>query len=108
MADTLFFVGCPGKITMDMGSIVEIKLEAIQGTGYQWLIMEESPIVKILDQDILKYAETDDQEKMPGMKSQQILQFKAIKKGNSQIQLVYKRTFEKEVEKSCTIEFEIK
>jgi len=45
---------------------------------------------------------------MPGQKGLQILQFKAIEKGEGIIQLDYKRTFEKGIEKSCVIKIEIK
>ena len=35
--DTLVFVGCQDKIKAEVGSIVEIQLEAVPATGYEWM-----------------------------------------------------------------------
>lgn len=38
LKDTHVFTGCQEEIRLEVGEIAEIKLEAIQGTGYQWLL----------------------------------------------------------------------
>jgi len=107
MKDTLVFVGCQEKISMTVGSIVEIKLEAIKGTGYQWILKEPSPLIQQIETDVLKYSTSEGKEDIPGQKSYQVLQFKALEKGKGKIELEYKRTFEKGIEKTCLIEIEI-
>jgi predicted secreted protein len=106
--DTLVFVGCPEKISMAVGLVVEIKLEAIKGTGYQWILKEPYPRIQQIEPDVLRYSTSESKEEIPGQKSFQVLQFKALEKGKEIIELEYKRTFEKGIEKTCLIEIEIK
>ena len=103
MSDTLIFRGCQEEINLKTGSVFEIRLEAIKGTGYQWLLKETSPLLHQIETDVIRYSSTEDN--MPGQKSFQVLQFKALKKGEGMIQLEYKRTFEKGIEKTCDIKF---
>jgi predicted secreted protein len=107
MKDTLVFIGCQEKISVAVGSIVEIKLEAIKGTGYQWILKEPSPLFQQIETDVLKYSTPEGKEEIVGQKSLQVLQFKALEKGKVIIELEYKRTFEKGIEKTCLIEIEI-
>ena len=108
MKDALVLTGCQEKIEMEVGSTVEIKLEAITGTGYQWLLKTPSPLLEQLEPDILRYSTPENKEVMPGRESFQVLRFKALEKGKGQIELQYKRTFEEGIEKSCVIDIEIK
>lgn len=101
MNDTIVFTGCQEEISLKAGSLVEIKLEAIKGTGYQWLLKDPCPLLQQIETDAIKYISSE--VNMPGQKSWQVLQFKAMKKGECVIQLEYKRVFEKGIEKSCTI-----
>lgn len=105
MRDTLRYTGCQEEIRLKAGSVFEISLEAIKGTGYQWLLKDPCPLLQPVETDVLKYI--SDEESIPGQKSWQVLQFKAMKKGESVIQLEYKRVFEKGIEKSCTIKMVI-
>jgi predicted secreted protein len=107
MKDTIVFTGCQEKITLKSDMVAELKLEAIQGTGYQWLVKESSPLLVQLGSDELKYAPSENKEGTVGMAGYQILQFKAVSKGEGQIQLEYKRTFDPQVEKSCVMKFVI-
>ena len=106
--DTVVFLGCQKIMNLVVGSIVEIKLETTTGTGYQWLLKEPSPLVEQLEKDVLKFSAPEDKEPMPGHLSYQILQFKALKVGEGQIQLDYKKTFEAGIEKSCIIKIVVK
>jgi len=105
MRDTLVFTGCQEKITLKPGSVFEIKLEAVKGTGYQWLLKETSLLLQENVTDELRYS--SDEENKPGQQSFQILQFKALKKGEGVINLEYKKTFEKNIEKLCAIKIVI-
>jgi predicted secreted protein len=106
--DTLAYIGCQKIINLEVGSIIQIKLDATTGTGYQWILKEPSPLVEQLKPDVLKFSTAENKEAMPGHQSYQILQFKAMKKGEGQIQLDYRRTFEAGIEKSCIIKIVVK
>lgn len=101
MRDTIVFTGCQEQITLKPGAVFEIKLEAVKGTGYQWLLKEPSLFLQQIENDAIKYS--SDEENMPGQKSYQVLQFKALKTGKELINLEYKKTFEKTIEKSCAV-----
>lgn len=101
MKDTLIINGCREKINVNAGSLVEIRLEAVQGTGFQWLLKEPSPLVSQINPEVLEFTAPETQEETPGQAGFQILRFKAIEKGKGEILLEYKRTFEAQVDKSC-------
>ena len=107
MNDTLKTEGCQDKIKTKLGSIVEIKLEAIPGTGNQWLLKDSSQLLQLLDADSLKFSTPDTKQPTPGLSGHQVLHFKAIKKGEETIRLEYKRTWEKEISNSCEIKIEV-
>ena len=107
MNDTLKIAGCQDKIKTELGSIIEIRLEAIPGAGYQWLLKDSSKLLQLLDADSLKFSRPETKEPTPGAPGHQILHFSAVKKGEEMIQLDYKRTWEKEVMKNCIINIEI-
>jgi len=105
MRDTLVFTGCQEQINLKPGAVFEIKLEAVKGTGYQWLLKEPCQCLQMIENDVIRYS--SDGENKLGQKSYQILQFKVLKKGKEIIQLEYKRTFEKGIEKTCSIKIVI-
>ena len=107
MNDTLKIEGCQAKITMKAGSIVEIKLKATPGTGYQWLLKNPSQLLQLVDGDNLKYTEPDTKQPTPGQPVNQILHFKAMKKGEEMVRLEYKRAWEKESSDSCEMKIEV-
>lgn len=98
--DTLVIVGCQDKIEAEVGSILEIQLEAVPATGYEWLVKDSTSLLKEHKTDVIKYHREEGN-------SFQVLQFEAISKGIEIIHLEYRRVFEKGVEKQCTIEIEI-
>jgi predicted secreted protein len=105
MRDTLVFTGCQEQLTLKPGAVFEIKLEAVKGTGYQWLLKEPSQFIQQIETDEIIYS--PDEENKPGQQSYQVLQFKALAKGKEMIHLEYKRTFEKNIEKSCIVKIVI-
>ena len=106
--DTLSFTGCQKILNLKVGSVVELRLEIITGTGYQWVLKEPSPLVEQLEQDVMKFVTPGEKEGMPGQQAYQILRFKALKEGSAEIQLDYKRTFEAGIEKSCIMKIVVK
>lgn len=101
MKDTLVFTGCQEDMKLEVGSLVEIKMEATKGTGYQWLLKEPCPLLQLIETDVIRYSSTEDS--IPGQKSFQVLQFKAMKKGEGMIRLEYRRAFEMGIEKACNM-----
>ena len=101
--DTLKVSGCQGKITVKAGSIVEFKLEAVPGSGYQWLLKEPSKLLQLQDAENLKFSSPS----TPGGSGHQRLHFKALKTGEEVIRLEYKRTWETESSNSCEVRVEI-
>lgn len=99
--DTLVFTGCPEKIKAPLGSIIEIQLEAIPVLGYEWLVKDSSELLEEHKTDEIKYLSNDNEN------SFQLLHYKALKKGTEEINLEYKRTFEKEIKIKCNIFIEV-
>ena len=71
------------------------------------MVKEPSPLLQQLGSDVLEYSSPENRESMPGQAGFQILRFKALNKGNGEVLLEYKRTFEQQVEKSCRIKIEV-
>lgn len=103
MNDTVIFTGCQERIGLKEGSVAEIRLEAISGTGYQWVMKDTASLLKSLNSDELEFIPSKNTENMPGQGGFQVLRFKALKKGNGEIFLEYKRPWEEKTEKSCRI-----
>ncbi len=107
MADTLKIEGCQDNFKTEVGSIVEIKLEAVPGSGYQWLLKDSSQLLQLLDRDSLKFIRPDTKQPTPGLPGHQILHFKAINKGEETLTLINKRVWETEILDTCVIRIEV-
>ncbi|MBK8953072.1 MAG: protease inhibitor I42 family protein [Chitinophagaceae bacterium] len=107
MNDTLKIEGCQDKINTKTGSILEIRLEAVPGSGYQWLLKDSSQLLQQLNPDSLKFTNPVTEAPAPGLPVQQVLHFKVMKKGIEMMRLEYKRIWEKETLKSCEIKIGI-
>ena len=105
--DTLKIEGCQANIKMDVGSVLEIKLNATPGSGYQWLLKDSTQLLQQIGADTLKFEKPESEEPKPGQPGKQILHFKAMKKGEEMIHFIYKRIWEKEIVDSCTIKVEV-
>jgi predicted secreted protein len=90
-----------------VGSVVEIKLKATPGTGYQWLLKDSSHILEEIDPENLKFTNPETTKPTIGMPAQQILYFKAIKKGQEKIRFIYKRVWEEGAMESCIMKVSI-
>lgn len=107
MNDTLKIEGCQDNIKTKPGSILEIRLEAVPGSGYQWLLKDSSQLLQQLHPDSLEFTNPVTNEPAPGVPVQQVLHFKVMKKGTEVMRLEYKRIWEKETLKSCEIKIGI-
>jgi inhibitor of cysteine peptidase len=76
------------SVYLQPGDTVEIILESNPTTGYQWMVDEwKSAMLKLGDSDFIS---------TPGIGStgKQVLRFKVIAEGQTQLRLVYRRSFE--------------
>lgn len=101
--------GCKGKIKARVGTVIELRLQAVRGTGFQWLAKELPGFLMQLDADELKYVPDENRDEVvAGRAGAQVLQFKVLEKGKAEIRLEYKRTFEAGVEDSCVMKVIVK
>ncbi|MFM7091232.1 MAG: protease inhibitor I42 family protein [Bacteroidota bacterium] len=96
--------GCPENISIKLGQTYAIKLPAIEGTGYLWIPKPSAFISWDEDEKYEKIITNSNpnEPEMVGSPTRQILTFKGIKTGRSQIVLEYMRPFgSRKIEKSC-------
>jgi predicted secreted protein len=105
--DTASFTGCQERISVEAGVVIEIKLAANRGTGFQWLLKDSSSLIREIKTDVLRY-DSGKMEVTPGEVTYQVLLFRAVKSGTEQIQLDYKTTFDENVAGSCIINLTVK
>jgi len=83
------------KYSLRKGDIVEVILNANPSTGYKWQIENIDPLkIKIIEET---YTAQKVQRDIVGSGGKKIYLFKAIKKGNTVIELKYSRPFEKDL-----------
>lgn len=86
------------RVELAPGQDLAIILESNPSTGYRWQVIEldESILQQIGETD---YAPHDPgQPSLPGQAGQEIWRFQAVGPGRTTLQLVYRRSWEKEVE----------
>ena len=106
--DTIKIEGCPeAAVKGKVGGILELKLEAVPGSGYQWLVKDSLPFLVLQDRDSLKFTKPDTQEPTPGMSGHQLLHFKMVSEGTGTLKLEYKRTWESELMNTCEMKIEV-
>jgi inhibitor of cysteine peptidase len=89
-------------ITVAVGEEFKISLESNASTGYQWLM------AKPLDEKLLKLLGSEYKRGRPGTPGgggNEILSFKALAEGKTQIQLKYARLWEGDANPSRTTNF---
>ena len=83
------------KYSLRKGDIVEVVLNANPSTGYKWQIVNiDSSKLKIVDET---YTSEKVKRDIVGSGGNKIYLFKAINKGNTAIDLIYSRPFEKDL-----------
>ena len=106
--DTIRVNGCQeSPIRAKLGSILELKLEAVPGSGFQWLQKEPSQMLQLLDPDSLKFSRPEGSEPTPGGSGHQVLHFKVIKEGSGTLRMEYKRTWESDLMNKCEMKIEV-
>jgi len=82
-------------IELDTGNILEITLIANNTTGYQWKISNiNSSILKKISEE---YFPDKASQNIVGSGGKFVVKFKAENIGNSSLEMVYRRSFEKDI-----------
>jgi predicted secreted protein len=91
----------PKPITVGLGQEFKIALESTPSTGFQWLI------ARPLDENLLKLLGSEYKRGRPGLGApgHDVLSFRALAEGKTQISLKYGRLWEKEVGAARTTNF---
>ncbi len=85
-----------GKETqMEKGNILCLKLPAQMGTGFAWHVKNVTPLLKSQGDPVQVPTEAD---KKVGGYEDQVFKFSAIEAGAGELELVYKRAWEKSVQ----------
>jgi predicted secreted protein len=94
-----------GEVSLKMGSMLEVRLEANHTTGYSWVARPvATPVLVMLG--TATYQENAAEGKM-GAGGGEIWQFKAQKTGKETLQFEYRRPWEKNVPAAKTVTFQI-
>lgn len=81
------------KVKLATGDILELKLEMTSGTGYSWAVGKNAKdMLPQQGEAIFEKPKTP----RPGAKQLQVFRFKATSRGTSELELVYRRPFEKD------------
>lgn len=85
------------KIEVPVGTIFKIELASNIGTGYSWTLKTplDSTYLELIDQEYLENDLMTEEEE-----SKEIWRFKGLKKGQTQIDMIYKRPWEQVSEES--------
>jgi inhibitor of cysteine peptidase len=81
-----------GSVKLARGAMLEVKLPATAGTGFTWQIVKNNPEQLVL-QGKSQIIRPD--KKVVGGKQTQVFRFKAEGIGTSDLEIVYRRPFEK-------------
>src|SRR6266702_3775821 len=93
-----------GKVTVIKGKELLVSLDIIQGTGYTWEVAkkDDKQLEKVGDPTIEKA-----QKGVVGGKAQQVFRFKAAEKGDTTLELNYRRPFEKDKDPAKTFKIKV-
>ncbi len=105
MVATCLLAGCVGEVKtyIDSGQTIDIDvnqefviaLGANPTTGYDWEVSLDETMLKLVEK-IYKLAEEAEEYKVVGAGGVDYFRFKALKAGETEITLVYKRSWEEE------------
>jgi len=80
-------------ITASVGEEFTIALDSNPTTGYSWEETHDTSMLSLVED---KYAPDEKAKGLVGAGGTQYYRFKALKKGDTEVTLVYKRTWEEE------------
>lgn len=91
---------------LEKGSKARLKLKSNPTTGFEWLISRHD----IKNLKLTKHAFEGPKKALPGAGGYQLFEFQGLQAGKTELELVYRRVFEKDVKPAQTfkITFEVK
>lgn len=100
----LTFSGQDEKIEVPVGTIFKIELASNIGTGYSWSLKAplDSAMIELIDQEYFENDLLTEEEE-----SKEVWRFKGLKKGETQIKMVYKRPWEETSEEAIEKFFKV-
>jgi inhibitor of cysteine peptidase len=93
------------KVFVTSGEDFTIKLESNPTTGYKWQPTYDDTYVKLISNDFMPAMQAT---KVLGAGGVERFFFRAIKSGNTEIEMLYKRVWEKKARKSRKITVNIR
>ena len=98
----------PGETVLRLGQVLAIELDSNASTGYGWEIVEDgSPQLEPAPVPASALPQ-ETTPPMPGAGGKSYWRFKAVQAGDTQLRLVYRRAWEKEVAPARTAEYKVR
>ncbi len=91
-------------MSVNAGEILNFKFESNPTTGYQWYVTYDDRILKLAQSQFIE----SDSGNLVGASGIQYFKFRVIKKGDTRIEFVYKREWEKDTPPLKKIIYNIK
>ena len=100
-------VDADSQVPLELGQILVVTLESNPTTGYQWEVVEDpNSILEQIGEAEFKSSDEGDSP-IVGAGGWEIFRFKAVSAGQMNLQLVYHRTWETDVEPINTFSIEV-
>ena len=98
----------PGETMLRLGQVLAIELDSNASTGYGWEIVEDgSPQLEPAPVPASALPQ-ETTPPMPGAGGKSYWRFKAVQAGDTQLRLVYRRAWEKEVAPARIAEYKVR
>ena len=98
----------PGETVLRLGQVLAIELDSNASTGYGWEIVEDgSPQLEPAPVPASALPQ-ETTPPMPGAGGKSYWRYKAVQAGDTQLRLVYRRAWEKEVAPARTAEYKVR
>ena len=98
------------NITVEKGTSFVIKIKSNASTGYSWALSKplNTKFLKLINSEYQNAAQKSNSTPVTGAPGFELWKFSALKKGSTQIKLMYHRPWEKDVKPSQELTFKIK
>lgn len=83
------------KVDLKRGELLTLRLEATAGTGYTWQVVKVAEKV-LAARGKPEFVRPDKDRKVVGGKGAQVIRFEAVSAGTTDLELHYRRPFEKD------------
>ncbi len=95
-----------GKAKLAVGNNLVVRLDVQAGTGFQWVVARsDEKQLKALGKPTFEKPDKD--KKVVGGKTTQVFRFEAVAKGTGELELHFKRVFEKDKPPAKTFKVQV-